>query len=241
MDGQKATRQLLYTDTIHEAFRQGPHAWNTGSQFRILNSGHIQHAVVRDKMPQVYSVRTYVRVDAPPAWAATILAHEAKAEKGIVVRIDQGVLTVDGVKLSFPCWTDDLFDALGEPDRERLTEFNTIYLWDKSGIVAHEKPLENTIHSITLYFDVATLDKRIWPRQAWTGTLIFDDLPVYGRMSLEEVNKDRATPFETMERFKKWKRIQYGEVLITLESSDAATQEKGQHFGRLVLDMSAER
>lgn len=236
MDGQKATRQMLYPYTIQDAFGQGTHLWNTGSQYRMIDSDHYQHAVVRDNMPQVFHVQTYARVAAPPDWVAKVLAREAKAKKQMVVRIDQGVLTVNDTELSFPRTLDTLSDVLGKPDRKRITEFNTIFLWDEAGICAYRKPGDLFIDEIVLFFDVASLDKKIWPMKAFAGELIIDKMPVNSRMSLEEVNKDRAKPFEPRPNFKKWKQIEYDEMTVTLESTSEESQKDGQHFGRVMLD-----
>lgn len=237
-DGREPTRQEIFIDTIQDAFRQGdPAAWKTGSQYRIIDSDHIQHAVVRPNMPQVYNVRTFVRVAEPPEWVTATLAREANSIPQVTINLDQGAMAVNGKKLSFPCTLDDLSQVLGKPNRDRKTEFNTIYLWDQLGICGYQKPGTSTLQSIALYFEVDTLNKRIWPRRAWSGKLIVDNQPLDGRKTLEAINQGRNKPFQPLPDYDLFKRIEYGNLMITLESTSEELQEQGLHFGRCYLEL----
>jgi hypothetical protein len=187
------------------------------------------------------------------AWPAAALAQDNQAQD-VVIRVDHGMLTINGAKLTLPCRPDELVAALGKPDREALfsdaaTKTNTpdTLIWDDAGVYATKKTKLQFLDSggmearVTDAIDAVSIAMspdqfRWWPHHPFNGTLTVDGTPIVASSTSDQLNEALHR-----EAFVKDKHgtADYsppgGSILIRLAPVDDHAKAGGANLQRVIL------
>lgn len=103
----------------------------------------------------------------------------------ITLSLSQNEFKINNIGISFPIEIEGLRKALGTAERVSKGKHNTIYIWDKLGILAYSK---NGKLIETLSLELKKEDFNFSPKQIFKGNFLFDKEDV---LTYYKLNKDK--------------------------------------------------
>ncbi len=113
--------------------------------------------------------------------------QDKKPAVKVSMKIDNGVLNINGKKIPAPWILEDFKKALGEPDRS-LEGMNIILTWDTMGCILYQDPKSEAIHSMSLYFKA--VEHHYAPANLFSGELTVDGFTITRDTSWEMIKEN---------------------------------------------------
>lgn len=125
----------------------------------------------------------------------------------------EGLLTGKTL-IRFPCSVNALEGAFGKPDRTLELKYNTIIVWDNTGLLAYIKPGGDQAHAFSIA--LGPQGYAFWPRSEFTGKLEVDGIDLKKGSNTDLLKKAGFVGDKLVVKY--WEKRTKG-LLFTAESS----------------------